>query len=380
MKVIQVVPNIAYESSGVSYTLLSICKGLFNAGCEVELYSTGFPGETKFPFKTVECAFKKFPAARLRRSPDMYNRLLDVCRHADIIHNNSLWMMPNVYPYWAAKGKQIKVVTSPHGTMSKWALKRGWLKKTIFSCIQYPALSRTDMFHATCEKECREIRELGYKQPIAIIPIGVDVASASLARPCMRTKNGPRQLAFFGRLHQVKAVDNLVRAWGRVSCQFEDWELVIAGPDCGLRPMLESIIKKERIPRIRFVGELKGRAKYDFLANVNLCVLPSHTENFGVTVAESLACGTPVIASHGTPWKGLVDNDCGWWIPIGDAPLVAQLQKSLSMDDAALREMGERGRGWVRRDFDWNAIGRKMKETYEWLLDRAPKPEWVREV
>ena len=97
-----------------------------------------------------------------------------------------------------------------------------------------------------------------------------------------------------------------------------------------------------------------------------------------MTAAEALACGTPVIASQGTPWKGLADNGCGWWIPIGVEPLSSQLRESLSMDGSALLAMGERGREWMKRDFDWNAIGRKMRIAYEWLRGNGDKPEWVK--
>ena len=377
MKVIQVVPDIAHESSGVSSTILSMCRGLFNAKCDVELYSNGLPKGMSFPYMAVECAAKKFPAARLGRSPEMYARLKVACKTADVIHNNSLWMMPNVYPYWAAKGMPIKVVTSPHGTMNRWALKRGRLQKTIFGVLQFPALRRTDMFHATCEKEYNEIRALGYKQPIAIVPIGIDIPNVADTKKISR--GGLKKVVFFGRLHKVKAIDNLVNAWGLVAERFEDWELVIVGPDCGARVELEGLVESNKIPRVRFVGELNGQKKYDFLVAADLCVLPSHTENFGITVAEALACGTPVIASQGTPWKGLAENGCGWWIPIGVEPLAKQLQESLAMDVSELLAMGGRGREWMRRDFDWNAMGRKMKVAYEWLLGLGDRPEWIRE-
>ena len=58
--------------------------------------------------------------------------------------------------------------------------------------------------------------------------------------------------------------------------------------------------------------------------------------------------------------------------------MVTQLNESLAMDGAKLHAMGAKGREWMKRDFDWNAIGRKMKIAYEWLLGAAERPEWVR--
>ena len=115
------------------------------------------------------------------------------------------------------------------------------------------------------------------------------------------------------------------------------------------------------------------------MSSADLYVLPSHTENFAVTVAESLACRTPVIASQGTPWSQLSENGAGWWIPIGVEPLAEQLKHSMSLTDSERQGMGEQGRQWMHRDYNWNAIGCKMKVAYEWICGKGDKPDWVRE-
>ena len=96
-----------------------------------------------------------------------------------------------------------------------------------------------------------------------------------------------------------------------------------------------------------------------------------------MTVAESLACGTPVIASRGTPWQGLEREKCGCWVPIGVEPLAVALEELMSMNDEERAAMGTRGREWIRRDFSWKGIGAKMKAAYEWLLGQGEKPMWV---
>lgn len=368
MKVSHVIPSIAAESSGPSYYMMRLKAALEYEGVDVSLH-------------TLEQYPKRWSIIpNLGRSPEMYVALKrEIKSGVDIVHNNSLWMMPNVYPYWAAKNSSVKVVTSPHGTLSKWALGHGKLKKKVFGAlVQYPALKRTDMWHATCEKEYKEIRAAGYRQPVAIVPIGIDLPDLNHGARLMRVGE-KRKLVFFGRLHKVKAVDNLILAWGQVANEFVDWKLEIAGPDGGVRGELEALVAEKNVPRVSFVGELHGDSKYEFLASADLCVLPSYTENFGVTVAESLACGTPVIASRGTPWKGLDENGAGWWIPIGVQPLSEQLHWSMTMSDIELWRMGVNGRDWMRRDFDWCAIGYKMKLAYEWLLGRCEKPDWILE-
>ena len=389
MKVIQIVPSIAEESSGPSYSVPALCQGLVSAGCEVSLQVLdGIPSRlANVPYHVTNYTRRDLGLKNLGRSPEMLSGLSEVARSADIIHNNSLWMMPNVYPSWVVRrmrretvNSRIKLVTAPRGTLSPWSLAKGKWKKRIFGAfLQYPALRLTDMFHATSEKEYGEIRARGYKQPVAIVPIGMDLPELEPRNTRNTCERGARRrVVFFGRLHKVKGVDRLLLAWEKAVQ--DGWELVIAGPDCGMLDTLKGIVSERKLPRVSFVGEINGYAKYDFLAAGDIYVLPSDTENFGVTVAEALACGTPVIASQGTPWMGLETEKAGLWIPIGVEPLAGALCEMMAKDDGERGMMGEHGRHWIRRDFSWTGIGLKMKSAYEWLLrpKAAERPEWVR--
>lgn len=377
MKVLQIVPDIKKEASGPSYSVPALCASLCNVGCDAELHFTG-----PMPDRDLHCpAFtypaSRFPHSRLARSPKMLAALKQGCKTADIIHGNSLWMFPDVYPAWAKKGTNCKLVMAPRGSLAKWSLAHHPFRKKLFGLYaQNAALRAADMWHATCRKEYEEIREAGYRQPIAIVPIGMDLPDVE-PRNTRNDVGRRKKVVFFGRLHKVKAVDHLVLAWEKVVDRFKGWDLCIAGPDCGAKPELDEIIRERRIPRVEFVGEIYGGAKYDFLASADLYVLPSHTENFAITVAEALACGVSVIASKGTPWRGLDDNNAGWWVDNSVSSLAVCLGKALSLPEDELRRMGENGRSWILRDFSWRGIGEKMKASYEWLLVGGDKPDWV---
>ena len=390
MKVIQIVPSVAAESSGPSYSVPALCQGLTSAGCEVSLhFLDGVPSQlAQVPYQVTSYPRRELGLKNLGRSPAMLAGLMEVACTADIIHNNSLWMMPNVYPSWVVRclrrknlNSRLKLVTAPRGTLAPWSLAKGKWKKRIFGALfQYPALRLTDMFHATSEKEYEEIRALGYRQPVAIVPIGMDIPEVDVfnaeAQRRREAEVRRKRVVFFGRLHKVKGVDRLVRAWEEVAR--DGWELVIAGPDCGILEELKGLVAERRLPRVSFVGEINGHAKYEFLAEADIYVLPSDTENFGVTVAEALASGTPVIASQGTPWQGLERERCGRWVPVGVEPLAAALKELMAISDEERVAMGARGREWIRRDFSWNGIGAKMKAAYEWLLGKGERPEWVK--
>lgn len=379
LSVIQVVPGIGTEASGPSYSVPGLCRGLSLNAVDVALFVSG-----KVSGIIDGCrihAFKShvIPIVNRGVSHAFYRELFKEALDTQVIHSNGLWSMYNVYPgvvinRCRRRHRELpKFVVSPRGTLAAWSLANGRLMKKVFGALfQYPAIRNADMFHATSRKEYEEIRAQGYRQPVAIVPIGMDLPEVELRNA--RKSNG-RKVLFFGRLHKVKGVDRLLLAWEKVAK--DGWELVIAGPDCGMLEELKGIVAKKRLPRVSFVGEINGPAKYEFLAGGDVYVLPSDTENFGVTVAEALASGTPVIASQGTPWQGLERERCGRWVPIGVEPLAVALKEMMAMSDEQRAAMGARGRAWIQRDFSWNGIGAKMKAAYEWLLVKNARPEWV---
>lgn len=375
MKVIQVVPSIGTESSGPSYSVPALCKGLVRCGCEVELHILAPKPERDFPFKVMDYPVLGFPTRRLGRSSAMLEGLRDGCKTAGIIHNNSLWMMPNIYPASAKCGTKCKLVNQPRGTLSRWALENSkWRKRIIGWCGQFAALKASDMWVATSKDEYDDIRRLGYGQPVAILPNGVDLPQVGFCEKAVR-----RRMFFLSRIHPKKNVEMLIRCWARLERRFLDWDLSIVGPDKdnNYADGMKELARTLGCQRVTFEGELKGDEKYKFMAESECEILPTHSENFGMVVAEALACGTPVICSHGAPWKGLADEKCGWWIPTETAAFEDAMSDAMSRSREELAAMGDRGRDWMSRDFDWNAIGAKLKASYEWLIGLGDRPECV---
>jgi glycosyltransferase involved in cell wall biosynthesis len=175
----------------------------------------------------------------------------------------------------------------------------------------------------------------------------------------------------------VKGLQNLVQAWAAVKS--EGWEVVLAGEDAnGHQAELEAAIRAGGMEEdFKFIGLVDGKKKWELYRSADLFVLPSHTENFGLAVAEALACGVPVITTRATPWEELRTHRCGWWVETGPEALVGALREATSLSDEERRAMGQRGTKLIEQKYTWSAAAQKMIAVYEWMLERRPKPECV---
>jgi glycosyltransferase involved in cell wall biosynthesis len=181
---------------------------------------------------------------------------------------------------------------------------------------------------------------------------------------------------FLSRIHPKKGLLNLIRAWAAL--RPSSWQLCIAGPDeAGHLAEVKKLAHALHLDTIHFLGESWGQDKTNLLLSSDLFVLPSYSENFGLVIAEALACGLPVITTRATPWQELHHRRCGWWIDLGVAPLVQALKAALSTPPEVLRAMGCRGRALVQSSYSWEPIGRRMVEVYQWMLNRRTQPEDV---
>ena len=179
-------------------------------------------------------------------------------------------------------------------------------------------------------------------------------------------------------MHPVKGLLNLVAAWATV--RPTGWRVVVAGPDHGghTREVADAARAAGVVECFNFVGSVEGAAKLRLLAEADLFVLPSYSENFGIVVAEALASAVPVITTTSTPWSELVSERCGWWVETGAEPLADTLRRAIALTDAERAAMGVRGREWVHGAFAWDRIGREMRAVYVWLLHGGPAPASVR--
>lgn len=111
-----------------------------------------------------------------------------------------------------------------------------------------------------------------------------------------------------------------------------------------------------------------GKEKYELYTSSSLFVLPTYSENFGMVIAEALACGVPVITTKNTPWEILEDTESGWWIDLSVENVENTLITAINKPLHELFAMGQKGAIMVRENYNYVAVAKKLKKVYEWVL------------
>ena len=373
LRIAQVIPAIAVEASGPSYSVVRLCESLIARGEQVVLAALRWDERYSPPPFCREFPLSRGPR-KLGRSARMSRWLVEECTagRIDLLHSHALWMMPCVYPGRLARNSNVPLVTSPRGSLSPEALGLSRLRKKAFWLLQQgQALRAARLLHATSEAEYADIRAAGLTQPVAVIPNGIDIPPPRPPRSAKRR----RVLLYLGRVHPIKGLDVLLRAWHELSARHVDWDLRIVGP--GEPAHVTAVRQHARdlgVQRVNFAGAAYGPERLAAYQSADLYVLPTRSENFGMTVAEALAAGTPVITTHGAPWAGLARHDAGWWIEQSLDALVATLDLALRSSPERLEAMGANGRLWMTESFGWPTIGAAMQSVYQWLVHRGDKP------
>ncbi len=303
---------------------------------------------------------------RLYRSPAMYEALSRSLPDFDVIHLHSVFLWPTTAAAGLARRLGLPYVLSPRGMLVPELIRRRsrLLKHAWIGLFERRNVAEAAAIHATTEAERADIRRLGLSvRQFAVIPNGIQRPSATDCNDGSAARSIPSpRILFLGRINWKKGLDRLIRALALVP----DAQLVIAGNDEeNYTRQLISLSEREGVvERTHFLGPLHGIAKWRAIADADVFVLPSYSENFGIAVLEAMASGVPVIV---TPEVGLAKavSDAKAGLVVDGTPerigaAIAQLVAS-----PALRSrMGEAGREAAIRDYSWDSIAEQMEAVY----------------
>jgi glycosyltransferase involved in cell wall biosynthesis len=298
---------------------------------------------------------------------------LDSFGRMDLIHDNGIWLLHNHRLAALAARRGIPRIVSTRGMLEPWAMAhKRWKKRLAWTLYQNRDLRHARCHHTTAEMEARNLHKLQLGVPIKVVPNGVDLPQGG-GRPEHAQRfdraRGSRTALFLGRIYPVKGLPMLIEAWARV--RPHRWRLEIAGPDeAGHQAEVEHAVSAAGLGElVSFIGPVYGAAKQSAFFNADLVVLPSHSESFGMVVAEALAHGVPVLTTTGTPWSVLPDRGCGWWVAPTTEGISEGLRHATSQAPETLRGMGEKGRELVAAEFAWERVAQRFVSIYQNILD-----------
>ena len=354
-------------------------------GHEVSIYTTTMdgPGELDVPLDRPVVrdgvAIHYFAPAwpRFWCTSWSLGRALDgAIRNADVVHIHALYL----YHDWAAarlcRRHGVPYVIQPHGALDPYLHRRHRWRKTVVEALFHDRVmagAAAILYTTEEEKRLAEPHALG--APGAVVPLGLDMAEFENMPPRGAFRSAHPEighktiLLFFGRLHMKKGLDILAKAFGKLARMRDDIHLVIAGPDNDMKDSVGRWLRDEAVfERTTFTGMVLGDEKYALLADADIFVLPSYSENFGLAVLEAMACAMPVVISDKVNiWREVEAGGAGRVTPC-DAEAVAQAMAELIDDPGAARQMGENGKAMVAEQFAWPKIALMLERVYTSLI------------
>jgi glycosyltransferase involved in cell wall biosynthesis len=310
-------------------------------------------------------------------------------READLLYAASLWR----YPSWAAlRWKEMTgkpMIVAPHGSLDGWALQHSYFRKRIAGLLfKDRQLSAASCLRALSGAELNSFRAYGLKNPICVIPNGVELPEPASRSP----RVGKRTLLFLGRIHPKKGLMNCLRAFAQKQ-KYHGWNFLIAGWDQGgheaeLKQLCvelglrverggSKVEGQESAAEVVFWGPAFGAEKTQLLRSVDAFILPSLSEGLPMAVLEAWSHGLPVVM---TPECNLPEgfmDEAAIRIHPDVQSISVGLEELFSMPDSALQAMGTRGRQLVEQRFSWTIVARQMKQVYGWLIGGGVEPECV---
>lgn len=346
-----------------------MARALQAAGVEVVVATTDLGTGNKVPSDTwldTEYGRVKYYSAWFPLLPGrMMRAVVSLLTQCDVAHLTSLFYPPSLFFALFARWHGKPVIWSPRGELDEKALVYSTWKKIPFLWLIRRFLSKKVTFHSTSPEETLRVRNvIGANAQVVEIPNFMQIPE--------RIQHAPATpyLLCIGRVHPKKAIENLIAALPlSESFMRSECTLKIAGDHRNaygeqLQKQVASLGLEEKVA---FLGLVEGVDKQQLYAHASFSILPSHTENFGNVVIESLAQGTPVIASRGTPWQALENEKVGFWPSNDPAGLAAAIEKALSLSRSDYADCRERAVIWALQRFDVEANIGIWIQTYEAL-------------
>jgi len=348
MKILILGSNLSSEAGGYSHSTFLLRDSLKKIKGN-QVYTLGYWVSKFFHFEfslSDKTSFFSFGIFKIFPFSILYYKKIKIIK-PDIIDIQGLWNSASIFNFLYFKITSTPYIITPRGMLEKWALRRSFYRKFFFlHFLEKFNLKNAMCLRATSRLEAETFKSLNINNKIINVPNSIKISKFNL-----KIKNNKKK-------------KNL------------DWELVICGFDeNNYKKSLLRLSEQLSLKRVFWLGAVYGEKKNKLYQSCDLFILLSHSENFGLVIAEALSFGLPVITTNRTPWIELNKKKCGWYIELKMKKIISTLNYAMKLSDAKRFRMGKRGRKWIIKDFSPNSVGQKMQKVYKWILKKGPKPK-----
>lgn len=388
MKVLHIIPSVATVRGGPSQAILEMVKALRKNDIDAEIVTTNDNGMDlldvplgKFiDYQQVPVQF--FP----RFSPSIhalrefaFSRELTIwlwqnIRNYDLLHIHGIFSYAPTIAMAIAHHQKVPYIITGHGQLNKWSLQQKTFKKQIYiNLIAKYFLNHSQSTHFTTVAEQKEASPLNLTSSSFVLPLGIYPPQKILNahEKLQKYLNIPADepiILFLSRLHYVKGLDYLIPALGKLS--HHRFTFIVAGSgDSDYETEIKTLVKTHGIEdRTHFTGFVKGETKDLLIQGADIFALTSYSENFGISVLESLAAGTPVIITPGVALSDIVQQQhLGYVTELNIKAIAATIENFLDHPQES-KEMGYRARQFILDNYTWDKIASKMISVYENII------------
>lgn len=378
MNILHVIPSLALETGGPPRACLGMANAVVRRGHRATVFATDHgltPTAARGPLEDGGIVIRYFPLERpriLATSWPMAAALDAEVGDYDVVHLHALHRFQDWATERACRRHRVPYVIMANGAFDPYIFRRKRIRKRIAELVFQDRATRhaaAIQYLTAHEKNASEPRTLG--TPGVVLPVGIEPGTfATLPQKGgFRARHPEIQgrpiVLYLGRLHEKKGLDILVRAFAECAAHGLEAQLVIAGPDEGMRTATERLAAGAGLAgRASFTGMLTEAEKMALLADADLFALVSHSENFGLAVVEAMACGLPVLVSNRVDLWHEVEAAGSGSVTSLEPGSVARALEAMLRDPQGRKAMGERGKRLVAERFTWPRIGEALERLY----------------
>lgn len=322
IRILEIIPSYkpAYVYGGPIYSVGALCEALVLGGCQVKVLTTNANGKVNLNVKTgsiqlvdgVEVIYHtRWTGDHSSFSPALLITLFRSIHQYDVIHLHSWWNLVIVPALLLCRIKGVRPVLSPRGSLTPYtAAHRHSTLKSMFHRLAGKRLLSWCFIHATSLQEKEDIASMVNPQRIFVLP---NLLKLPVAFKRHEDSESVFRLIYLGRIEPKKNLEFMLDVLLTDFPVPYRLEIIGEGEDTYIKALKE---RTATVSGISWLGPIHGDAKWQYLANADVILLPSFNENYGNVILEALSQGTPAIVSDKVGLKDyLVENRFGWVVP-----------------------------------------------------------------